>query len=93
MKNAEKINYSFSISDIYKFASGNYGISICIQFNDFLTDGKIIICQDLNFNVLNEILNSLNSKLEGYFFVTKINSKIPIYYPYIFDYIYFEFDF
>ena len=85
MKNAEKINYSFSISDIYKFASGNYGISICIQFNDFLTDGKIIICQDLNFNVLNEILNSLNSKLEGYFFVTKINSKIPIYYPYIFD--------
>ena len=86
MKISEELGYNFTISNVYEFIDGNYGITICIQFEDNIIDkNKIIICQDLSINKLIKILDNFNSKLDGYFFVTKINSNIPIYYPFIFD--------
>ena len=87
MKISKKLGYNFTISDVYKFIDGNFGITICIQFEDIIliNDNTIIICQDININNLITILNNFNSKLDGYFFITKINSNIPIYYPFIFD--------
>jgi hypothetical protein len=87
MKISKELGYDFTISDVYEFIDGHFGITICIQFESFLLENNtnIIICQDLIINKLIKILNNFNSKLDGYFFITKINSNIPIYYPFVFD--------
>ena len=75
--------YNVSISDIYKFVEGNYGITICIQFQDVLSDQKemVSICQDMEINNAENQLNSINNKIPGYIFLMKVGSDVPLYYP------------
>ena len=71
------------MSDIYKFIDGNYGMTICIQFQDVLTEkGELVsICHDLEIEHISKQLNSINNKIPGYIFLMKVGSEIPLYYP------------
>ena len=71
---------NFSISDTYNFTDGNEGISSCIRFTKDDSD-EVIICQDFLLDELSINLEQINNLLNGYFFITKVNSSIPIYYP------------
>ena len=75
--------YNVSISDIYKFVEGNYGITICIQFPDVLSEKKemVSICHDIEIEYATKQLNSINNKIPGYLFLMKVGSEIPMYYP------------
>ena len=75
--------YNISMSDIYKFIDGNYGMTICIQFQDVLTEkGELVsICHDLEIEHISKQLNSINNKIPGYIFLMKVGSEIPLYYP------------
>ena len=74
--------YNISISDIYKFVEGNYGISVCIQFPDVISDKELVsICHDMDAEPIIKQLNSINNKIPGYIFLMKVGSEIPLYYP------------
>ena len=74
--------YNVSISDIYKFMGGNYGITVCIQFPDVISDKEFIsICHDMELESVIKQLNSINNKIPGYIFLMKVGSEIPLYYP------------
>ena len=76
-----KLNgFNFAISDVYNFTNGNEGISSCIRFTTNDSD-EVIICQDFLLDELTINLEQINNLLNGYFFITKVNSSIPIYYP------------
>ena len=45
----------------------------------------IAICADFDIKLLIDYFDKLNSGIPGYFFVSLINSNIPIYYPNIFE--------
>jgi len=77
-----KKGYNLSISNVYKFLNGNYGITICIQFNDIINDSEVIaLCHDLDMNFINSQLDSINNNIPGYIFLMKAGSEVPIYYP------------
>ena len=77
-----KKGYNLSISNVYKFLNGNYGITICIQFNDIINDNEVIaLCHDLDMNFINSQLDSINNNIPGYIFLMKAGSEVPIYYP------------
>ena len=81
LKEVQK-GYNISISNVYRFINGNYGLTICIQFEDVITQNEVIsLCQDLDMNFINNQLDSINNKIPGYFFLMKTGSEIPIYYP------------
>lgn len=87
MKSIEKgLNISFS--DIYKYSYGYSGVTSCINFkdtikhkNDTYVDGNVTICQDFLINELKDNFEKLNNLLTGYFFIAKVDSYIPLYYP------------
>ena len=84
MKSVQKgLNVSFS--DIYKYSYGYSGITSCINFKDTIkhgyVDGNVTICQDFLLNELKENFEKLNNLLTGYFFIAKVDSYIPLYYP------------
>ena len=74
---------NISMSDIYKFVDGNYGMTICMQFQDVLTEKAelVSICHDLEIEHIIKQLNSINNKIPGYIFLMKVGSEIPLYYP------------
>ena len=77
-----KKGYNLSISNVYKFLNGNYGITICIQFQDVINDNEVIsLCHDLDMNFINSQLDSINNNIPGYIFLMKAGSEVPIYYP------------
>ena len=75
--------YNVSISDIYKFVEGNYGITVCFQFPDVVSENKelVSICHDMELETVIKQLNSINNKIPGYIFLMKVGSEIPLYYP------------
>ena len=82
LKEVEK-GYNISISNVYRFLNGNYGLTICYQFIDNITSENEVVslCHDLDMNFLNRQLNSINNKIPGYIFLMKTGSEVPIYYP------------
>ena len=78
LKEVEK-GYNISISNVYRFVNGNYGLTICIQFSE--GEEVITLCQDLDISYINRQLDSINNKIPGYIFLMKTESEIPIYYP------------
>ena len=82
LKEVER-GYNISISNVYRFLNGNYGLTICIQFMDNITSENEVVslCHDLDMNFLNRQLNSINNKIPGYIFLMKTGSEVPIYYP------------
>jgi len=82
LKEVEK-GYNISISNIYRFINGNYGLSICIQFmNNISTENEVVtLCHDLDINFISNQLDSINNKIPGYIFLMKTGSEVPIYYP------------
>ena len=82
LKEVEK-GYNISISNIYKFLNGNYGLTICIQFPDIVTDTDevVTLCHDLDMNLIKNQLDSINNNIPGYLFLMKVGSEVPIYYP------------
>jgi len=79
--------HNVSISDIYKFVNGNFGITICIQFKDVIDDKKdyVSICHDMEIGSIHQQLDSINNKIPGYIFLIRVGSEVPIYYPQIIE--------
>lgn len=75
--------YNVAITDIYKFIDGNYGITICMQFKDVISENNdlVSICHDLEMETIKNQLNSINNKIPGYMFLMKVGSEVPLYYP------------
>ena len=75
--------YNVAITDIYKFINGNYGITICMQFKDVISENKdlVSICHDMEMEAIKNQLNSINNKIPGYMFLMKVGSEVPLYYP------------
>ena len=77
-----KKGYNISISNVYKFLNGNYGLTICIQFQDVIDENEVItLCHDIDMNFINSKLDSINNNIPGYIFLMKTGSEVPIYYP------------
>ena len=88
LKEVDK-GHSVSISDIYKFVNGNYGMTICIQFQDVIDNEEekkdfVSICHDMEIETIHQQLNSINNKIPGYIFLIRVGSEVPIYYPELF---------
>ena len=77
------------ITDAYKFINtASFALTVCLKFEDPLAlkyNGPInsfsTICADIDLNYDYELFDHFNKQLSGYFYVVKINSEIPIYYP------------
>jgi hypothetical protein len=89
--NKKNITDKVTISNPYKsLGSEGYRNSVCIEFLKNYSDKKFqnlnpnlsIICFDIDFSAIKEILDEFNQQLNGYFFIMKIDSAIPIYHPY-----------
>lgn len=83
-------NTSIVITHPYKFAQYDkgFGLSVCIQFNDTKAYdnnndwfNNFILCVDLDLNDIMQMFDHFNKQLSGYFYILRINSDIPIYYP------------
>jgi len=89
-------NFSISITYPYLFMTkdASIGISTCIIMNDqdifghsnqhnekLLNEEFLIICVDLPLSDIISVFDYLNNMINGYFFVLRINSDKPIYYP------------
>ena len=55
--------------------------SICIQFNDTISNSSAYICGDINSNILYNSFDRFNEKLIGYFAITSIGFNNVFYYP------------
>ena len=75
--------YNMTISEIYKFVDGFYGLTVCVQFPDIISENKelISICHDMQLESITKQLNSINNKIPGYIFLMKVGSEVPLYYP------------
>jgi hypothetical protein len=87
------------ITHPYKFGGfDKFGITVCIKLDDiFVEDYQIdkeealsTICVDIDISDLYEIFDNFNKELSGYFYVLRVNSDIPIYYPMIMQNSYFS---
>ena len=81
LKEVQKV-YNISISNVYKFLNGNYGLTICIHFRDTVDANEVVtLCHDLDMNYINVQLDSINNNIPGYIFLLKTGSEVPVYYP------------
>ena len=81
LKEVEK-GYNITISNVYRFINGNYGLTICIQFADSVNEGDVVtLCHDLDMDYITKQFDSINNKIPGYIFLMKTGSEVPIYYP------------
>lgn len=84
-------NLDISITMPYNYEDNNKEVSICIRFDDHFTvmddQGKIsqrnsvAICIDIYINQITFTLDYFRQSLNGYLFIMRLNSDIPIYYP------------
>lgn len=86
-------NFNITITYPYTFVSKKLmiGISACIKIENFDIFGDLenktedneflIICVDMPLSDIISIFDYLNNMINGYFFVLRINSDKPIYYP------------
>jgi len=87
------------ISSPYKWAGNDlFGVSICTYFqNPFLSKSQqgisnnntISICLDLALGDMMQLLDNFNKQTYGYFFIVRVGSDIPIYYPMVTNFPYF----
>ena len=69
-------------------AVNNFGVTICLKFNNTFVNYESIdttsaICVDVELKDMMLEFDSYNNQLIGYFFVLKIQSDTPLYYPMI----------
>lgn len=89
-------NTSVVITHPYKFAQYDqkFGLSVCIQFDEnaeyknadankdnFVDIHKFVLCVDLELTDIMQMFDHFNKQLSGYFYILRIKSDIPIYYP------------
>ena len=92
----KKIGITFCI--IYKFRNLNFILEKEVSHND---DNNIYICIDFLLSNYFNIFDNFNKHLNGYFYITRVNSLIPLYYPgfnlfnndYFYDIVRLEFNF
>ena len=91
-----------SICHIFNLTQENNNDDYQFQFDDYyqlFLNEEIVICADIIVNNYFKILNNYEEKLSGYFYITKTNSKLPLFFPGMNDDIYpnditrFEFNF
>ena len=92
-------NTSIVITHPYKFAQNDekFSLSVCIQFDDNenydkLKDGdnNFVLCVDLDLTDIITMFDHFNKQLTGYFYILRINSDLPIYYPMMIKLSYFS---
>jgi len=78
------------ISSPYKFLGQmKYGITTCLAFNNEYSQSDVIeekistFCLDLDISDIQLKFDDLNKQISGYFYILKVNSNYPIYYPYL----------
>ena len=82
LEKAMKKGINFALSDLYKYSYGYSGVTACLNFEDTLKDsGNVVICQDILIEEMNKSFEKFNNQVTGYFFITKVGSYIPLYYP------------
>ena len=80
-------NTSVVITHPYKFAQfQKFGLSVCIRFNDHQnydssSTNNFVLCVDLELTDIMQMFDHFNKQLSGYFYILRITSDIPIYYP------------
>ncbi len=79
---------SVVVTSPYKFAqSSSYGISVCKKVKDLLdkktndNNNFLVFCEDLDMNEITNLLDHFNDKMAGYFYIVRVKSQIPLYYP------------
>ena len=55
--------------------------SICIEFNDPLSNQLAYICSDVNSNSINYNFDNFNNNLNGYFFINSVGFSHSFYFP------------
>jgi hypothetical protein len=90
-------NLSVAITTPYRIeiVNDNRGITTCIRLDDLLnsqmygsnSNGRqfMVICMDQVINSMLSSFDEFNNLLSGYFFMMRIKSDIPMYYPRIMD--------
>ena len=56
-------------------------MTICIEFDDPITEGKGYACAFSTYKNLAESLDNLNSNMKGYFFITNIGFYNMFFFP------------
>jgi len=83
-------NLDISITMPYNYEDNTKEVSICLRFDDHFTvkdQGKIkqsnsvAICIDTYIDKITFTLDYFSKNLNGYFFIMRLNSDVPIYYP------------
>lgn len=92
-------NYNLSVSITIPYSieivNDKSGITICIRVDDLINSQLhgsnsnvnqfMVICIDQLINTLLSAFDEFNNLLSGYFFMMRIKSDIPMYYPRIMD--------
>ena len=71
------------ITDFY-FQAGEGGgkvFTMCILFEDPITDQDAYACADLSQNEMMDYFDKINNKLNGYFFITSVGFNHAFYFP------------
>ena len=80
--NYSKQNKTIFLDNNYEFLFNEIkGFSMCIEFNDPITQGKAYACTDAYNTELIFGLENLNSNMPGYFLVSNIGYNNDFYYP------------
>ena len=81
------ISKSIFVTDFYYQPGENGGnvFTLCIKFNDPLSNIDAYACTDINQTELLSSLDSINNKLNGYFFVNSIGFNHAFYFPGVFE--------
>ncbi len=83
------------ITNPYKFAGlEKYGITVCLRFSNNEIDSSkkklSAFCIDIDMTEIQNIFDKYNIILSGFFYILKVNSDYPVYYPYLNDTLYFS---
>ena len=78
-----EINRTIFVTEFYYQAGEGGGnvYTLCIQFDDPLSEDIAFACADLNQNNLLYNLDNINSKIKGYFFIIPVGFNHIFYYP------------
>ena len=88
-----------SICHIFNLTQKNNDNFTFDDYYQLFLNEEIVICADIVVNNYFKILNNYEEQLSGYFYITKTNSKLPLFFPGMNDDIYpndiarFEFNF
>ena len=76
-------NKTIFITNFYNFVDDDTEreYSICIEFDDPITNGKGYACADVNNEDMVSSLEKLNSNIVGYFFISNVGFSNVFYYP------------